>query len=342
MIVTIGASLPLSGPYRKSGEASLQLLQRAAAEVNPYAQADLLVEDGAGDAVQAVRSLASRGARVTIGGEDSSQLAAVIPILSQLNLVHVNFISTVPSLAAADNSFRMLSDDRYEGAFMAELMSREGIRTVVPLWRGDDFGDELKGAMARRFTELGGTVAPGVRYNPEGFSAAVVLASAASQLSACWRGPGALPAAVYLAAFDEVVPLFRQADIMPELPLVKWYGSNGTAQSDALAADLQAARYAVRVSFPNPAPGLPGTALPKWGELLSGGITVFNVLAYDAFWLAAQSLLIGGDLKTALAGRARFYFGASGPCSFNAAGDRESTAFDLYSVHETGFRWSMA
>jgi len=340
MSVTIGATLPLSGMFQKFGETGLRVLERAAEEMKAYTAVDLLVEDIAPDAAGAVRRLVARGARVIVGSEVSSDLAQVIPALEGLDVLHLNCLSTAPSLGGQSRkSFRMLADDRYEAAFMAELMAREGIRTIVPLWRGDQFGDQLQAAMATRFRELGGAVAAGVRYAAETSDFRAVTASAAEQLGACWKRAGALPAAVYLVAFEEAAPLFRLAAATASLPLVKWYGSNGTAYSDALAADFEAARYAVRVNFPNPAPGLAEVARVKWQPLVSEGANVFHLMSYDAFRLAVQALMLPGSLRPALVGRSRFYYGTSGACAFNEAGDREAASYDLVSLGETGYQW---
>lgn len=49
---------------------------------------------------------------------------------------------------------------------------------------------------------------------------------------------------VYLVSFDEVVPIFIQAQNFPILSTVKWYGSDGSALNDKLARNADAANFA--------------------------------------------------------------------------------------------------
>jgi branched-chain amino acid transport system substrate-binding protein len=366
--LAIGALLPMTGQFRQFGQDALDLLRVSLKQcrellstVAPYADLQLLVEDngpGGPGLTASVERILSQGVTITIGGENSEQLAEIMPLLAKGSTAHINYLSTAPSLAAADGVFRMLPQDRHEGAWMAELMhgSGEGIRTLIPVWRGDRFGDELVAAMSARFVELGGSVAAGVRYPADTTDFAPAVRAAAAQINESFRRVQSMPAAVYLAGFDEAAPLFRAAAAEPALPLVKWYGSNGTVLADSLVQDPVAATYAARVHFTNPAIALPDFALPKWrAAMLEAGMdlaespNVFTLLAYDAFWMAVQTALALGSVqdaasfRRALARRADFFCGASGWCAFDTAGDRRAMPFALWDVRksESGYAWSL-
>ncbi|MFZ0515012.1 MAG: hypothetical protein WAM14_25660 [Candidatus Nitrosopolaris sp.] len=45
---------------------------------------------------------------------------------------------------------------------------------------------------------------------------------------------------IFLVAFDEVVLIFIQAQDRPVLSTVKWYGTDGTAQNEALVRNSSA------------------------------------------------------------------------------------------------------
>ncbi len=366
--LTIGALLPLSGAYQQFGQLTLDLVNAGLKEcrewlaaIAPGVDLQLVTEDigpsGPG-AAAAYQRLLAQGAAVTIGGEDSEQLSTILPLAASRSATHLNYISTSPSLAAADGVFRMLPQDRHEGAWMAELMygPGEGIRTLVPVWRGDIFGDELVAAMRARFVELGGTVASGVRYPLDTTDFAPTVRTIASQLKQAFGNAQGLPAAVYLVGFEEAATLLHTAVLNPEMPLVKWYGSNGTVLSDAVVQDPVAAAYAAMVHFTNPAIALPDFALPKWrGAMAKAGLdwtvspNVFTLSAYDALWLAVQALLAAGTttsgeaLRRALAKRADWFCGATGWCGLDAYGDRRALPFVLWDVRLTsdGHVWSL-
>ena len=56
-------------------------------------------------------------------------------------------------------------------------MQHEGIEVLVPVWRGDTWGDGLGDAATGSFRDRGGIVGEGIRYNPESpeFSASTSL-----------------------------------------------------------------------------------------------------------------------------------------------------------------------
>jgi hypothetical protein len=60
---------------------------------------------------------------------------------------------------------------------------------------------------------------------------------------------------VYLVAFDEVVPIFIEAQNQPVLSMVKWYGS-GTSALNKLVRNIEAAMFAAKTDFINPIFGI--------------------------------------------------------------------------------------
>ena len=49
---------------------------------------------------------------------------------------------------------------------MAQRMVDDGIKVIVPLWRGDIYGNELYNSTKTNFEKLGGIVEEGVNYHP--------------------------------------------------------------------------------------------------------------------------------------------------------------------------------
>jgi branched-chain amino acid transport system substrate-binding protein len=224
-------------------------------------------------------------------------------------------------------------------------MWSHGIRVIVPVWRDDAGNAGLVDAARVAFTGLGGTVFPGVRYGAvvEDFGATV--AALAAQLKEAIAGHGIEQAAVYLAAFDEVVGLFASTNQDAKARTVRWYGSNGVARSNALIGNPQAVEFAIRGGYPNPLFGLDEGARDIWGAVekrirarTGSDADAFAFAVYDAVWVVARGYVASGAtkeverLKHAFMTAAATHYGATGWTVLNDAGDRRYGDFDFWAV----------
>jgi len=105
---------------------------------------------------------------------------------------------------------------------------------------------------------------------------------------------GADKVGVYLVAFDEVVPIFIEAQNQPGLSMVKWYGSDGSALNDKLVRNVEAAVFAAKTDFVNPIYGVDNTNSNKFRfvdnriqKAIARVPRSYAEVAYDAFWVAA-------------------------------------------------------
>jgi branched-chain amino acid transport system substrate-binding protein len=160
--------------------------------------------------------------------------------------------------------------------------------------------------------------------------------------------------AVYLAAFGEVVRLFRGASGDQPLGSLPWYGSDGVALLPGLVAAPKAAAFAAGVGYPNPILGLDGAAARRSRDLvrrirarLGSRPDAFALTAYDALQVGVDaSARTGGvddaaRLRRALVRVASGYVGMTGKLVLNAAGDRAFGSYDFWSVCTSGAsaRW---
>lgn len=300
------------------------------------------------EAVQKTIALADRGVKVIIGPESSGELAAISPLARQRDLVLISHCSTAPSLAIPDDGiFRLVPDDNRQAEALARMMWDDGIRTVVPIWRADVFGDDLSAATKRDFARLGGATLDGVRFDPDAESFSTELETLAARVAeaVAQHGPGAV--GIHLLAFGpDSVPILRGAAGQPALAGVKWYGSDGTVQSREILADEGATRFALQTGFANSLFAETETTRSEQlkariGEQIGGGEAhVCALAAYDAVWLASLSSLVTGTdrnaaaLKQAIPRTAERYFGASGWTVLNRAGDREAADYDFWAIKD--------
>ena len=299
------------------------------------------------EALDAIQDLNSRGVKIIIGPQSSAEVAMIKPFADANNILVISQGSTASSLAIPnDNIFRFCPNDRREAEAIVALMQHDGIRAIVPLWRNDAGNNGLHDSVQIRFQALGGTVAPGFRYEPTTSDFTAADSSAASQITSLIAG-GTNPSsiAVYLAAFDEVVGVFNLALNYPALVNTAWYGSDGVALSAALLDDPVAADFALYSRYPNPIFGLPDALRDRWQPIADAieartGITAdaFALSAYDALFVVQNALVHAnpqknfGNFKAAFVNEAGHFNGVTGSTALDAAGDRDNGDFDFWAV----------
>jgi branched-chain amino acid transport system substrate-binding protein len=333
--IRIGALLPLSGDLAFQGQAMNLGLRLAAADLNAYlatigsgARIWVHVEDTAGDPPQALerlRVLGGQGIRLVIGPYSSAELERAKGLADETGILLVSSSSSAPSLAIqGDNVFRLVPDDTHQAGAVAGLMWQDKIRAVIPIWRGDVWGEGLSAAIKDRFDRLGGRVLEGVRFAPgtSDFTAEVeTLAARVTQATAIYNTTSV---AVALIGFDaDAVRIAEQARGYPALSSVRWYGSDPIALSPLLVDDTEAARFLEAATLQSPLYGAAtveryGTISGRIAEQIGRPPDVYAVTSYDALWLAAYASLASDPapdtaaLKTALLQTAETSYGATG------------------------------
>ena len=349
--IAFGALLSLTGDWSTLGKTSNALLNIAVAEMNAALTAAgaktrvrLQVEDTRLDpaaCVNSLRVLAAAGASLIVGPQSSAEAAAILPLLNSAGVICISQGSTSSALALpGDNLFRFVPDDTLEAQAVVALAQAEGIRTLVPCWRADGGNQGLAASVRRLFQAAGRTVTAGVEYPAVFPSFSGVVQQLSSQLQGASNGP----AAMYLAAFDEVVDLFHAAAAVPGLASARWFGSDGVALSVPLATDPAAAAFAIQTGYANPTLLRSDTARAKWEPLVktvTAGTGIepdaFALAAYDAAWCALLARLLAGSgdvptWKAYLSLAAETFFGATAWGRLNANGDRAFGDFEFWAL----------
>ncbi|HEX6746966.1 MAG TPA: ABC transporter substrate-binding protein [Longimicrobium sp.] len=356
--VVLGGVFSLTGNWATLGVASQAAMELAVADVNAYAagrgitfRAD--VRDSKLDpatALAALQSLRAAGVQVVIGPQSSAELATLKPYVDANPVMMVSQSSTAGTLAVAnDRIFRFTAADSLEGVAAAALMWDDGVRAVIPLWRGDAGNQGLHTATAASFAARGGSASAGVEYAASATSFAATLTALSTQVQQALAGRPASQVAVYYAGFDETTDVFALAAADPVLGSVRWYGADGIAQSSALLARPAAVAFAEKVGFPAPLFGLAPSAQAKWQPLAArikartgADPDAFALAVYDAVWVAAQAYLASprsvstDELAARFVATAGSFYGATGWTVLNAAGDRRYADFDFWAVRPSG------
>jgi len=175
--VALGALLSLTGDLASAGESSQAALELALRDINEYLaeivspmRVKLIIEDTGADpaiALEKLRKLAAAGAAIVIGPQSSAEVAAVKEYADDNDILLVSQQSTAPSLAiAGDNVFRFALNDTLQAEAVADRIWKDGIRAVIPMQRGDVWGDDLAAAIKHSFEQRGGIILEGLRYSP--------------------------------------------------------------------------------------------------------------------------------------------------------------------------------
>jgi len=357
--VTIGALLPLTGELATYGENEKAAIELAAEEVNAF-----LVESGAAwtlkvlvedtqlkpdIALAKLESFAAMGIKFIVGPLSSGEVRKIKDYANDKKMLVVSHGSTAPDLAIPDDYiFRFCPQDKLgQGPAIARLMYDDGKRYVIPVWRGDFWGDGLEDAVKTRFIELGGTFLDGIRYAPEETDFIDEATTLANAVTSAVDTYGADQVGVLLIAFQEDATLFfSEAKKHDVLWTVNWYGSEGTCLSGALldpaVADFCAATGFINTCFS------PTKSEKYWkvhDELvarLPGGREpdCYAYVAYDIVWALTYSLLSvnrydSEAVRTVLQSLRFFsFFGASGLIVLDENGDRTHGDYDLWAIVE--------
>jgi len=353
--IKLGGLLPLSGDLASYGQNSKAAVELAVSEVNDFLNKTgagwrfkLMVEDtqtSATTCLAKVTSLYSQGVKLFVGPQASGELKGIKAYCDANKLLVISQSSTSPALSIADDFiYRFCPDDNIQGPAIARMMYDSGVRYVIPVYRADAWGDGLKDATKAVFEKLGGHFLEGVRYSVEPTPATftVEASSLASKVSSAVSQYGANKVGVLIIAFEEATRFFLDAREHSVLWNVKWFGSDGTVQLDAMAKEASVAEFAVAVKFPNTiyAP----TVSAKYEKVrlycnntLGRMPDAYVYAAYDSVWVLALCLLQVNKydteaIRAVLPTVAQNYFGASGWVVLNAAGDRAQADYDIWAI----------
>ncbi len=351
--ISVGSLLPLTGDLATHGEENMEGTRLGVADFNEYLAGKgagwsirLVEEDSQTNPVVALEKLTAlnaRGVSIVIGPETSSNIRNIKGYSDENNMLLLSCCSTAPNLAIeGDSVYRLAPDDTNQGAALATLAAESGIDAIVPIWRGDAWGDGLRDATRDSFAAKGGTVMDGVRYNPEApeFSAAVSLLN--DRVMDAVDEYGAESVAVMNIGFAEGLQVVQAATQYDALGEVRWFGSDGNAKDSRLIDDPIASEFAGSVQFM--ALQVSAATNEKFQhvestitDLLGRSPNTYTHASYDAAWIVGLSIEEAGsaavdDVAAVLPGIASEYVGAMGDIELNAAGDLAQADYTIWGV----------
>ena len=353
--VNIGLLFPLTGDLASHGEEERLAAELAVDDFNEYlAEKDStwslngIVDDSQTNPVislEKVTAMHAKGANVVVGPATSAALRNLAGYTSANNIIMISHGSTAPSLAIPDdNIFRTVPDDNNQGPVLASLVASYGAEVLIPVWRGDAWGDGLSEATARSFAEAGYIVDEGIRYNPEApeFSASTSLL--AEQVQEYVDEYGADKVGILLISFSEVLQFMQSAAGHDVLSDVRWFGSDGSTNEQSIIEDPIGLNFAYEtnlttVQFAASDNPINDRVTEHVRSELGRIPNVYAYSAYDAVWLAGLAMEAAqsadpNDIKANLMSVAENHIGAVGSTKLNEAGDLDSTAYAIWTIQD--------
>lgn len=350
----IGVLVPLTGDWSSKGQNFNAAITLAAEDTNANLattgsgkRVRLLVEDTGTDpavASEKIKKLQQQGARIIVGPASSAEIANVKDWAEQHEVILIGYGSTAPALSVAgDNVFRLVPDDTRQAEAMAGYLNLSGIRVIIPVIRNDMWGRGLLNATKARFELNGGFVMNGYLFEPGTKDFSPIIADLPAQVTAAKQQYGNNSVGVYAIGFDEMVPLLSSAAGYPALTTTPWFGSDGSAKTDALLKNATAAQFAETTGFYSPVYGEEDESAgfqnvkDRVQRMTGSAPDPYSLAAYDATAIAARSLLNSENtsydqLKKAVELTAGYYYGVTGWTKFIESGDRAYAVYGFWTV----------
>jgi branched-chain amino acid transport system substrate-binding protein len=356
--VTIGLILPLTGDLATHGEENWEGSKLGVVDFNKHLEEidapwhlKMVSEDSATSPVIALEKLTAlnaKGIGIVVGPETSSNIRNIKGYSDSNNMLLVSCCSSAPALAIPNDSvFRLVPDDTNQGTAIAKLIQHEGIEVLIPVWRGDTWGDGLSEASTASFVERGGITDEGIRYNPESpeFSASTSLL--AKKVQEYVDEYGTKKVAVLFLGFAEILSFTQSASEHEVLDDVRWFGPGANTKEHRLIDDPIGLEFSTNVQFTtvqvavskNPTYERVQAHLT---ETLGRAPNTFVHSSYDAVWIIGLAMLEAqstdvSTIKAIFPEIAENYSGAIGPTKLNEAGDLAQADYEVWGIR--GGEW---
>jgi len=363
--IELGVLLPATGDLATFGGNSKSALELAETEVNAFLEdADagwtlkLVHEDSGTDAVialAATESLHARGIKFIIGPQASDCVASIKEYCDSNEILVVSPSSTRPGLNVPDDFlFRFCPTDLIQGPAIARLIADDGVTHVIAVYRDDAWGLGLHDATEDRYEQpaLGGEFIESIGYDTDAPGFDTIAATLDTTVTSAIATYGADKVGVLYIAFEEAVQFFTECAVYSSDGWgVKWYGSDGTAKSADMIADLTTSAFSYQTGFINPI--FSPTRSDKFQKVenhvvadLGRSPDSYTFASYDILWALAYSLMAvdkydAAAVRDVLTEVAESMFGASGWVVLNADGDRAASDYDLWIIDlvDTTYEW---
>ncbi|RLE49545.1 MAG: hypothetical protein DRJ21_02315 [Candidatus Methanomethylicota archaeon] len=298
-------------------------------------------EGSAPKALQLIQDLHARGVKFVVGLRWSSHCKSVLEYANEHKIICVSDGSTSPLLSIPDDFlFRLPTDDRFQGRAIAKMLESYGIKYLAILQRGDTWGKGLYEALKENFEALGGEIIFYIEYDPEKTEFSAEIEQMAAAVRDAIDKYGAEHVAVEVIGFGEIRTMVATASDYPELMSIMWFGNDGYVRDTILLEEQGPAALMTRhpSTYVGPTESAAYNAFAEWFQRTVGYVPgAYQCYLYDSIWIIAKAILEAGTTDTEVVRKvlpkvAESYFGVSGWCRLNEAGDRAMADYNIWGI----------
>jgi len=298
-------------------------------------------EESATKALERAQSLMSQGIQVIIAPNWSSQCKAILPTANERKVVLISPGSTSPALAIPDDYlFRTPPDDSKSAIAVGRFSLDTGLRYVIPVYAKEPFAQGLYQECSKNWTARGIKVDEGLGIDPEKKEFTGEMATVQDKVRKATQTYKKEEVGLFLLGTDAVlIPLLTAIGNYPELQQIPVFDTDNAGISSILqyAGDISAKIKLKAYSYAPPKSPKYLSFVERYKSSIGFEPYSWALCAYDAVWLAALAILSadeysGSKVKATLPKIAENYFGVSGWCALNDAGDRKYPSYEISEV----------
>lgn len=361
-VIKVGAILPLDGAWATLGQNAKVALDIALESVNFYLKKDnlqleLVVENSgsdAGKALVALQTLHAKGVRSVIGPMTSDEASAMVDYANAHDMLIVSPSSTAVSLALPDNLFRMVPNDTNQVEALVDLMKKQNITRLLPVYVDDPYGRGLEQLIRTQAGAGGIEVRGAVTYGVS----VTDFTSVVNTITTAANGLDTATTAILLIGRDsDAVHIFSGAGITSPLAKFKWFATDSIIRESLILGDVNASAFAAKVklegfTFSSEAttPVTPTTMVTGMMSAKLGTAPSPKTLAvWDALWFIAEAYRLNPvadttalieNFKSAVNNGCNFYGETT---KLDANGDMATVLYSRFKVEEVSgiARWNL-
>ena len=316
-------------------------------EIGAPWQMNLVWKDNQEDpivALEKIQSLDFDGIKLVLGSLSSTEIHHIKSYVDSNDMVLISHKSTSPSLAVADNVFRLSPDDNQQGNVLSLLFEQEGIEAVIPIYRGGVWGEGVYESTKNSFEVLGGVMDDGVRYSPESTAYSAEASMLSDLVDKYTSQYPADKVAVLMIGFSETVHLLGSAASFDNLDSVRWFGSDGSSLDNTLSDDPTASAFLQDVNFvcnqfDTSGNNVYADVQERFMEYTGRTSGAHNFPIYDSVWVLGKTILETNSIdpltvRNAITDVASRHTGTIGTINLNEFGDFATPNYDLWSIRD--------
>ena len=313
-IIEIGALIPVTGGASDHGEDIRFTVSLAEDDFNRYLEQNgidwrlnVVAEDTASSPVIALDKLSAikaKGINGVVGTYSSAELSNVMGYAEKNNMLLISYGSVAPSLALpGDKVFRFVPDDTKQAPAIARYFAEIGVTNLVPIWRNDAWGNGLIDAIRSEFTNIGGVMDAGIKYNPDAAEFSTEVSLLADVVEKHASEVGSDKVAVIVITFSEITPIMQSASQYDSLSQVLWLSTDTVVNDQELANDAIAQRFLNEAGLVVTAYALSSNSVSdrineQAVEAVGRAPNTYALSAYDAVWGIGLSILESDSTET--------------------------------------------